>query len=207
MKFSIFLISTVWIATSLSSEVAIASDETCIDTLVSTEKSKRTPDKLLACLQKIQAKINSLESNETEIHSIPKGAVVAFDRTPSKPCPEGWTVWREAMSRVIIGAGNPESAIEQKFNRDKNGIPLSARAYREHGGEELVTLKISEMPSHKHDALRVPWGSLNWEGGKPAKFWDRNGGKYQNYKTGAAGENEPHNNMPPYVALYYCKKQ
>lgn len=137
---------------------------------------------------------------------MPSGAVVAFDRTPSKPCPDGWAVWREATSRVIVGAGNNEDSYESKYKEDENGTPLTPRAYRQHGGAEVHVLTIEQMPTHQHEARRVPWGNLDWKHGGTDPYWDKNGGKYEAYKTGASGKNQAHNIMQPYVALYYCKK-
>ena len=141
----------------------------------------------------------------------PSGAVVAFDLPNS--CPGGWSQMQDLDGRVIVGA---------------QAVRTAAFGYRAIGGEEEHTLTVDEMPSHMHDV-----GSLTIEGnsnyihragegitvlaGLPYKF-----GLFSSPETGVAnfgshthpivGEVAPtggvsaHNNMPPYIALYFCKK-
>ncbi len=121
--------------------------------------------------------------------SFPQGAVVSFYSTS---CPVGWQVYKELSGRVILGVGHANE--------------LTARSLGDMGGAETHTLTISEIPSHAHSAKRVPWGEFNWKGGGSDPFWDRNGGKYKDYATGNAGGGRAHNNMPPFLALLYCRK-
>jgi len=44
----------------------------------------------------------------------------------------------------------------------------------------------------------IPFNAYGWFLGK--------GGMHQRL-TDEQGENDPHNNMPPYIALYFCKKE
>lgn len=133
---------------------------------------------------------------------VPNDAIVAFDRTPSNPCPEGWTVWREATSRVILGAGNNEDSYEEKYQLDENGKKLTPRGYREHGGSEVHILTIEEMPNHDHGKI------FGGDGQTKAGMNNEHAFHASGYKgMKAEGGSKPHNNMPPFVALYYCKKQ
>ncbi|MGN6608169.1 MAG: phage tail protein [Jatrophihabitans sp.] len=97
------------------------------------------------------------------------------------------------------------------------GPGLSDRVLGETGGAEAVGLLVGEMPSHTHQATAVssngdltsPAALTTWA---PARF----GRAAQNlYSTGApdvvmnanalalAGGNQPHNNMPPYLAVTF----
>ncbi|MCP4140332.1 MAG: hypothetical protein GY755_08600 [Chloroflexi bacterium] len=157
-------------------------------------------------------------SNVNSIASVPDGAIMAFDRTPSGPCPDGWRRFKEATSRVIVGAGNVEDFYEERFSKDENGRKLSPRAYRQHAGEEVVENSPVQVADHQHVLGVVklseyfPGGGL---GARDAVSGTGNvlmlpGGAAQNpnqkLKTQAIKNGQPHNNMPPFIALYYCKK-
>ena len=78
------------------------------------------------------------------------------------------------------------------------------------GGEEKVTLTIDTMPSHQHKAEE---DKTHGEGavygkssqGADTECWGTSRGSYKYLKeinTSSVGGNQPHNNMPPYVAKY-----
>lgn len=147
--------------------------------------------------------IKALETRLKELEQAPapapigkeiaSGTVVAFDLPNG--CPDGWTEFADAAGRVIIGQGSGMV--------DENGQPLMSRKYREHGGEEKHTLTVAEMPSHQHSVYQ----HAGYHGG------DVEGASAGDARTmvhaavsGPTGGGEAHNNMPPYVALYFCKK-
>lgn len=72
------------------------------------------------------------------------------------------------------------------------------------GGEENHTLTIGEMPEHRHE-LGYDTGVLLAAGNERG-----NAGTGSNYGQGwftkSIGGNQPHNNMPPYFALYMWKR-
>ena len=96
------------------------------------------------------------------------------------------------------------------------GEGLSIRTLGETGGEAAVTLTSSEMPSHNHAAACSPdagretgLGDANvWAdagGGRGEKVYASSGGATMaSGALGAAGGNSPHNNMPPYLTVFYC---
>ena len=110
---------------------------------------------------------------------IPSGAVMAFDLTG---CPDGWSEYTSARDRTIIGSGS-------SYTRGATG------------GEATHTLTVAEMPSHRHSfgANSGPWDGvsrpLGWSLQTPSTH-------YTAYTGGGAA----HNNMQPYIALLYCKK-
>ena len=117
---------------------------------------------------------------------VPAGAVVAFDLDR---CPDGWVIHDDAAGRFVIGTG---------------GVPQLGRG--DIGGRARVVLTINEMPAHSHQnpVLSTTGDSASYrlrEGGGPATF----GGEHAR-PTQVVGGDQPHENMPPYVALRFCTK-
>jgi hypothetical protein len=93
--------------------------------------------------------------------------------------------WEQLKDRFLLGAGDI-------YN---NGTT---------GGEAEHTLTVEEMPSHKHD---INYDQIwNTSGGK-VSIGTTNGGPYggSGYVKSAGGD-KPHNNMPPYLAVYMWKR-
>lgn len=70
------------------------------------------------------------------------------------------------------------------------------------GGEKEVTLTVAQMPSHNHRF------QAQWEAGRATGvYWTYNADKNTgvHYTTNTGG-NQPHNNMPPYLAVYIWKR-
>lgn len=122
--------------------------------------------------------------------NLPTGAVVAFDRTDG--CPSGWRQYGKATGRFIVGTASDLRTGDT-------------------GGSREHVLTVEEMPEHDHD---VPWHQA---GGSrlPARTsldddprrlldayrWDTNSRRLSVEKR---GQGQPHNNMPPFLALQYC---
>lgn len=126
--------------------------------------------------------------------AVPDGTVIALD---GGKCPTGWVGFDDASGRVIIGAGQ--------------GIGLTGRGFRETDGAEMHILKESEMPAHNHPGSKTDLQYYFWveTSGQNAG----QGGDVKFLATGpidiavaAQGGGKPHNNMPPFIALTYCKK-
>lgn len=148
------------------------------------------------------ARIDMLE-RELAPFRVAKGAVLAFDR-PGGPagdgaaaCPDGWSHFEPAGGRMIVGAGRHDNTDASdrpltKYTALANDLTIDKSAST--GGEERHLLTQAEMPSHAHGV-----GAFISDE-PPVKF--QSGGDRE-FITPAGGD-QPHNNMPPYVALYYC---
>jgi len=150
-----------------------------------------------------------------EVGGVPEGAVVAFDRADltQDDCPDGWRPYKLARARTIVGAGALTPDL-LKMATDEHGRPLVGYVLRQHGGEQVHELRLEEIPSHVHTfvdhqfvvttpAPRDSFGGLREPAGGGA-------GQAQNTTNPVGGndrrETVPHNTMPPFIALYYCKK-
>ena len=99
--------------------------------------------------------------------------------------------WEQIQGRFLLGMSSSYPAGSQ-------------------GGEEKHTLTTSEIPSHSHVALYGLDGAVDdFLGGSNADYGVRPGsGTATNYayKTSSTGGGQPHNNMPPYLAVYIWKR-
>ena len=135
---------------------------------------------------------------------LPIGYIFEFDPTgiagaPDLSTPEkvhsyfGYGTWeRYGTDRVTVGAGGDYAAGSV-------------------GGEKEHTLTVKEMPRHSHQIQNMSWGGkdLNSEIDHNYRFWvfniNNNAMIDINYLQ-AAGGNNPHNNMQPYIALYRYRR-
>lgn len=139
---------------------------------------------------------------------IPAGAVLAFDR--SEGCPTGWIEYASARGRAIIGATPLDARPD-----DKTG-GLTPREFQQQGGAETHTLTVREMPKHDHTGKTSTNDEDVWhaaDGHVPVRqssdgdlgFSTRQ--PKHEHGIPAEGGGQPHNNMSPYIALYFCKKE
>ena len=107
-------------------------------------------------------------------------------------------------------------SISKSFGSSEDSF-TTRRKFRETGGEESVKLKLGQMPRHRHSIPLVTTDNTYSDAGlgTNAPYFD-----YRNREdvltkiameeasqgVGPQGNNEPHNNMPPYISLYFCKK-
>lgn len=134
--------------------------------------------------------IERLDSLEKELKLF-ENAVVAFE---SEACPDGWVPYTAASGRTIIGAGI--------------GMGLKARILHDSGGTETHRLTPSEMPEHSHeiegmthysyDTTKIPRTHTN--------LYTKNNNFQFKGMTLSTGSSAPHNNLPPYYVLTFCKK-
>ena len=154
------------------------------------------------------------KSDLDSVSPVPRGAVVAFDLPDG--CPEGWSDFADGQSRMIIGA-------TVKGDRSSGDDRLSKYKFRQTGGKERHTLRVDEMPKHSHD-VNDPGHGHRVAGGFSAKDKDneRGGGELTNGSLALGdhhsrislsrlsikpkGEGKAHPNMPPHIALYFCKR-
>ncbi len=152
---------------------------------------------LLQCIVKLNAEVEALAAAS----AIPSDAVVAFDSP--RGCPVGWSPFSQADGRMIIGATTGKSGLSRRF-------------YGEEGGAESVALDQRQLPRHAHppaEGMAHVWvfedkarGNLNMD---PRFNPNTMGGWFHRdsaIQTGEAGGGQPHDNMSPYLALYFCKK-
>lgn len=98
--------------------------------------------------------------------------------------------WELLKDRFLIGAGNKYS--------------LGAT-----GGEETHILTINEMPNHDHPTPSTMYTGVGGLGYSAIRTEIATNGIIEKEKylsTGGVGGSQAHNNMPPYLAVYFWKK-
>lgn len=126
----------------------------------------------------------------------PVGAVYISANSTSPASLFGGT-WEQLKDRFLLGAGD-------------------IYAVGSTGGEAEHTLTADEMPEHDHILpYKVDWGNQNGIGSWEAMFVDGTmtdtgsdgyTGKWHPYYTQYNGGDQPHNNIPPYLAVYMWKR-
>jgi hypothetical protein len=139
------------------------------------------------------------------VSGVPEGAVVAFDREDLPDgCPEGWSVFKEGRARVIVGSGYPASESGRLALGD-DGKRLTAYGRLDSGGRESSSLTIEELPPHKHGTFVYKKSTL--QGPVPDLGSELSGwAGVVEAETKSTGNGKSFTNMPPFVALTYCKK-
>ena len=109
---------------------------------------------------------------------------------------------------MSVNATNPSALFGGTWERLKDRFLLAAGdsyAAGSTGGEAQHTLTVDEMPYHTH-IVRVGWSnSKGW--GLITSYGDgTNAVVDSGATTGGTGGSKPHNNMPPYLAVYMWKR-
>lgn len=157
------------------------------------------------------------------VFAAPKDAVVAFaiNAEPSesrKHCPRDWSPFEEARGRFVIGAGNPgkNGFFKWKQTQPEGKPPIEFDLSRymplSIGGEEKHLLAIKEIPPHDHGVQFIQHSEyVREKQGYPGiksvgRDVKRTDPKWDTRYTEIVGGGQAHDVMPPFVALYYCKK-
>lgn len=141
------------------------------------------------------------------IPELPGGAVVAFDGK----CPTGWTPYEAGAGKFLLGAGT--GTLRYRGPHQPENAPtemsLTPVEHGDQGGAEQHKLTDLEMPQHWHEYQdahpnRPEDGAKYDAGGHQDVRFSKNPVLK---RTDSRGGNQAHNNMPPYIALYFCKKE
>lgn len=142
------------------------------------------------------------------VDNMPSGAVVAFNATAG--CPKGWQLFAPAAGRVVVGANLlADKEGESIINEDSKGNLLTVRRLMDQGGSESHKLTLAELPPHNHHNGAYKYLLRKTGQGTYSGASDNTRNEPNLYTAAAlkpAGNGKPHNNMPPFVALYYCQK-
>lgn len=100
--------------------------------------------------------------------------------------------WEQIKDKFLLSAGDTYSAGST-------------------GGEATHTLTVDEMPNHRHNGIDIDGVYvIGWDNGS-AKGINMTSQNYNSstgnrWRTGLNGGDQPHNNMPPYLAVFVWKR-
>ena len=119
----------------------------------------------------------------------PIGKVVMFDDDLDHSNYMGFTWVRTAIGRMPIGLNSNDSDFDEAGKT---------------GGEKTHILTVNEMPKHRHTLDRSgAWGTASSHTGKISEMGETT---FDSLVTDYKGNNEPHNNMPPYQVFAFWKR-
>lgn len=145
---------------------------------------------------------------------VPSGAIIASE----KKCDQltgNWSGFAEGTGRFLIGAGAEMQSAYSTWDQllPQGGVsplPLTHYDVLAKGGEEMHQLSTAEMPQHNH-ALAPYLFLLQSDGNNTAKEVDGPDHGQPNLTSAgeirSEGQSKGHNNIPPYVAVYFCEKE
>ena len=139
----------------------------------------------------VLAKLEELEKKSELLEWRLNNAVVAFD---SEQCPKGWRLYTAASGRTIIGSGR--------------GDGLTPKSLGKKGGAETHVLTVAELPSHSHEIqASAHYHVITTDHPRTiTKLFHKNEEFQSKGETFSTGEGKPHNNLPPYLVLNFCKR-
>lgn len=143
------------------------------------------PTKLIVKLKnKEGTELVTNDINASDIVNIvyPVGSIYMSVNSTSPATLFGGT-WEQIEDTFLLAAGSTYSAGDT-------------------GGEAEHTLTVDEMPSHTHP-------NTTSQGGTSGSGWylrHIQSGNNGSIATGSRGGDQPHNNMPPYLAVYVWKR-
>ncbi|MCW3121998.1 MAG: phage Tail Collar [Flavipsychrobacter sp.] len=151
---------------------------------------------------------------------MPVGSIIAYGGSIA---PEGWLLCDGQSCKAytdlqkVVGDNVPDLRGRFIVGVGKNNTGnLTNYSQKQTGGEEQVTLNVSQMPKHSHDVLANTATKGEGEFASQGRYnimeGDRTPATYNSLSKdnrnfiATAGESSPHENRPPFYALTYIIK-
>lgn len=170
---------------SVSATYAQSAATTCSAEAMETQNSRDNRVALFACLDELTRRLESVETELAARPLLPQGAIIAYE----SECPPNWAPYEAADGRFILGVG--QGPLE-------SGYLLGETA-----GSESHALTPNELAAHSHDLRNLGLGSQLGNTNNAVSIHSSLG-EITAEGTGIVGESDPHNNMPPFIALNFC---
>lgn len=117
-------------------------------------------------------------------------------------------VWPIGSIYLCFDEMNPSDRFGGRWVRIENAFLLAASKSHpvgETGGEETHVLTVDELPKHTHEQADMQYGA-DWLSAPGQWSASSSGSATHQYTTKEAGNDQAHNNMPPYLAVYIWRR-
>lgn len=137
---------------------------------------------------------------------------------PEKPSSHGSSFGKAQLAKIYpvgsiylsVNETDPGTLFGGTWQRIKDTFLLAAGdsyAAGTKGGEATHTLTVDEMPSHNHNLKGASTAVSDYFGGSTNDYGLTSRGTEQNEAVLTfVGGSQPHNNMPPYLAVYVWQR-
>ena len=178
------------------------------------ERQKQTENYLRYLIDQLNAQKSTPETTQKQ-ETIPQTTQTKVD----------WkSIYPVGAIFLSVSATSPEKLFGGKWEQITDRFLLAAGSSYvagSTGGEADHTLTVEEMPRHNHTGLLKAQGFVGWPSYTNNDYeivHDYTGGDYYGpnntfnvaYVSGVTinsnGNSQPHNNMPPYLAVYIWKR-
>lgn len=179
---------------------------------------------------KISTVVNLIEGYRIEIEALEEKIATLTVSPSAKDLPEdaillsssacekfGWKTLQESLGRMPVGAGSIETEHPEDrymFNHNPDGS-LSDKEIRPYRGKHYQPMETGGAETHKLTGAQVPPHIHGLELTKKSHKFDQYGANFIRFNVTTGGRTaattsdnkatQPHNNMPPYIALYFCQ--
>jgi hypothetical protein len=146
----------------------------------------------------------SSASEKATTAEIPKGAIMAFDLRGQ--CPSGWSRWKKAAGRVIVGAGSHNG---ENYNHNQTGGQAKSEIKAENIKRGLITMSGLSVKVKENQTPPYVMGADTSIAIQDCINRDKHCPRYpEKPYTAEIGSDdvEPFDNMQPFIALTYCRK-
>lgn len=199
---------------------AALSDDTVISKteLPLLEKAIEAETTVITEVKKIQSESAQIETNKTNIASLTTQlgtdeTQIATNKSDIATVKGDISSIRDMIYPVgsiymSVNSTNPSTLFGGTWEQIKDKFLLSCGdtyANGSTGGEETHTLTVDELPKHDH-SIRLTWQETVGTGVQATITRDSSLRIDSGESTGATGGGAPHNNMPPYLAVYVWKR-
>lgn len=183
---------------------------------VSVEGATITPrQQLLAAPYAMRAA--QADEAKHALNGVPPGCIMAYY---GELAPSGWLICDGTAIppgveydelRNLIGPNTPDLRGRSLLMADPTGVALDyyRPAFGNMGGEERHLLTVPEMPVHSHsfsvNTNGYPDGGADTNPSK-YEYWNRWHSPWDVIGTSNSGGDQPHNNLPPYLAVNFIIK-
>ena len=147
--------------------------------------------------------LKRIEKLEKQKQAVPIGLIALWGK-PANEIPAGWREYVNLRGKMPIGL-DPDYVKTKDDSQD-----YQFNSLLKSGGERSHKLTVEEMPKHHHqqgsESLYNNFGGGSYVGKRSWEYG--NGTTYDTYSaqnTSSVGDDQPHNNMPPYRVVQFIE--